>query len=42
MKKVNLKMFGGWDEVTRDSSSNGNKVDFTKLENGITELRFLD
>ena len=40
--KMNLQMFGGWDEVLRDPSQGGGKTEFTKLQNGITELRFLD
>ena len=41
--KMNLQMFGGWDEVLRDPSQGGSgKTEFTKLQNGITELRFLD
>ena len=40
--EMNLKIFGGWDEVTRDTSSSGTKTEFTKLQNGVTELRFLD
>lgn len=39
--KINLKMFG-WDEVTKDISISTGKTEFTKLTNGITELRFLD
>lgn len=39
---MNLRTFGGWDEVTKDNSYNSDKLEFTKLENGITELRFLD
>lgn len=39
--KMNLSQFGGWDEVMKEGNS-GNKTEFTKLENGITELRFLD
>lgn len=44
MKKdvMNLQMFGGWDEVLKDPQSNQNKTEFTKLQNGVTELRFLD
>ena len=41
-EEMNLQLFGGWDEVTRESGGNGNRLEFTKLENGITELRFLD
>ena len=41
--KMNLNMFGStWDEVLRDPSQGGGKTEFTKLQNGITELRFLD
>lgn len=41
--KMNLKQFGGWDEVLKDGNSGGgNRTEFTKLQNGITELRFLD
>lgn len=40
--KMNLQMFGGWDEVLKEGGSGGNKTEFTKLANGITELRFLD
>lgn len=39
VNKMNLKMFG-WDEVLKENTSG--KTDFTKLQNGITELRFLD
>ncbi len=39
---MNLQMFGGWDEVLRDPQSNTGKTEFTKLTNGVTELRFLD
>ena len=39
--KMNLKMFGGWDEVLREGNT-VTKTEFTKLKNGITELRFLD
>lgn len=36
-------MFGGWEEVLKDPSQNStSKTEFTKLQNGITELRFLD
>ena len=46
MKKLNnamnLQMFGGWDEVLRDPQTNTGKTEFTKLTNGVTELRFLD
>ena len=44
MKKdvMNLQMFGGWDEVLKDPQTNQNKTEFTKLQNGVTELRFLD
>lgn len=38
---MNLRLFGGWEEVTREGGS-GNKTEFTKLQNGVTELRFLD
>ena len=41
--KMNLQMFGGWEEVLKDPSQNStSKTEFTKLQNGITELRFLD
>ena len=40
--KMNLQMFGGWDEVLRDGTVAVNKTEFTKLQNGITEVRFLD
>ena len=39
---MNLQMFGGWDEVLRDPQMNTGKTEFTKLTNGVTELRFLD
>ena len=39
---MNLQMFGGWDEVLRDPQMNTGKTEFTKLQNGVTELRFLD
>lgn len=39
--KMNLRMFGGWDEVLREGNT-VTKTEFTKLKNGITELRFLD
>ncbi len=40
---MNLQMFGGWEEVLRDpSQNNSGKTEFTKLQNGVTELRFLD
>ena len=40
---MNLQLFGGWDEVLKDpSQGNSNKTEFTKLQNGVTELRFLD
>ena len=43
MKNVmNLEMFGGWDEVLREGNATQNKTEFTKLQNGVTELRFLD
>ena len=40
--EMNLQIFGGWDEVTKEGSGSSTKTDFTKLQNGITELRFLD
>lgn len=40
--KMNLKMFSGWDEVLREGNTPQNKTEFTKLTNGVTELRFLD
>lgn len=41
--EMNLQVFGSsWDEVTKEGGGNFNKTDFTKLQNGITELRFLD
>lgn len=40
--KMNLRMFGGWDEVLREGNTPQNKTEFTKLTNGVTELRFLD
>lgn len=40
VEKMNLRMFG-WDEVTKENTGSG-KTEFTKLQNGITELRFLD
>ena len=40
---MNLQLFGGWEEVLRDPSQNNtSKTEFTKLQNGLTELRFLD
>lgn len=46
MKKtnaMNLGLFGStWDEVLRDPQMNTGKTEFTKLTNGVTELRFLD
>jgi len=39
---MNLQMFGGWDEVLKDPSTSTKKTEFTKLQNGVTELRFLD
>lgn len=42
VKKMNLKMFSGWDEVLKEGGGSSTKTDFTKLGNGITELRFLD
>lgn len=41
VEEMNLQMFG-WDDVLAEPGHGGNKTDFTKLENGITELRFLD
>ena len=41
-EKMNLQIFNGWDEVLREGGGNGQKTDFTKLQNGVTELRFLD
>ena len=41
MNRMNLKRFGGWEEVIRESGSS-TKTEFTKLQNGVTELRFLD
>lgn len=41
-KTMDLQMFGGWDEVLRDPQMNTGKTEFTKLQNGVTELRFLD
>ena len=41
VEKMNLKIFGGWDEVLKEGGSS-QKTEFTKLKNGITELRFLD
>ena len=41
--KMNLKMFGtGWDEVLKEGNTSSTKTEFTKLQNGVTELRFLD
>ena len=40
--KMNLQLFGGWDEVLREGGVPQNKTEFTKLTNGVTELRFLD
>lgn len=41
--EMNLQMFGsGWDEVLREGGASHNKTEFTKLTNGVTELRFLD
>lgn len=41
--EMNLKMFGGWDEVLKEGNGGSTtKTEFTKLQNGITELRFLD
>ena len=41
--EMNLEMFGStWDEVLREGNSGGSKTEFTKLQNGITEVRFLD
>lgn len=39
---MDLQMFGGWDEVLKDPQMNTGKTEFTKLQNGVTELRFLD
>lgn len=40
-EKMNLQIFSGWDEVLKEGGNNS-KTDFTKLQNGVTELRFLD
>ena len=41
--EMNLKMFGtGWDEVLKEGNTSATKTEFTKLHNGVTELRFLD
>ena len=39
---MNLQMFGGWEALKETPQNNNNKTEFTKLQNGITELRFLD
>lgn len=39
---MNLQIFNGWDEVLKEGGGGGSKTDFTKLQNGVTELRFLD
>ena len=41
VEKMNLKQFG-WEALDDNGSSSTNKTEFTKLQNGITELRFLD
>ena len=41
VKKMNLKQFG-WEVLDEVQPMSTNKTEFTKLQNGITELRFLD
>ena len=41
VEKMNLKQFG-WEVLDEAQSTITTKTEFTKLQNGITELRFLD